>query len=92
MPTATRIRITQDAISELIAKRVDEALKAYDAARNPETKAKIKNEQQDDHVEGDVNNGNGNGIGIETPIEQEKDRDATRETQSWSTTTIQKTE
>ncbi|GJX52783.1 putative reverse transcriptase domain-containing protein [Tanacetum coccineum] len=55
MPTATRAEMTQDAINELIAKRVDEALKAYDAARNPETKAKIKNEQQDDHVEGDVN-------------------------------------
>ncbi|GJT22521.1 putative reverse transcriptase domain-containing protein [Tanacetum coccineum] len=67
MPTATRIRITQDAISELITKCVDEALKAYDAARNPETKAKIKNEQQDDHVEGDVNNGNGNGIGNRNP-------------------------
>ncbi|GJX24872.1 putative reverse transcriptase domain-containing protein [Tanacetum coccineum] len=63
MPTATRAGMTQDAINELISKCVDEALKAYDAARNPETKAKIKNKQQDDHVEGDVNNGNGNGNG-----------------------------
>nr|GEV10630.1 hypothetical protein [Tanacetum cinerariifolium] len=65
MPTATRIRMTQDASNKLISKWVDEALKAYDAARNPETEAKIKNEQQDDHVEGDVNirNGNGNGNG-----------------------------
>nr|GEU55600.1 hypothetical protein [Tanacetum cinerariifolium] len=61
MLTATRTEMTQDAINELIAKRVDEALKAYDATRNPETEAKIKNEQQDDHVEGDVNNVNGNG-------------------------------
>ncbi|GKF89769.1 hypothetical protein Tco_0263732, partial [Tanacetum coccineum] len=38
MPTATRTGMTQDAINELIPKRVDEALKAYDAARNPETK------------------------------------------------------
>ncbi|GJV34486.1 hypothetical protein Tco_1394886 [Tanacetum coccineum] len=42
MPTATRTRMTQDAINELIAKRVDEAWKAYDAARNLETKAEIK--------------------------------------------------
>ncbi|GJX59722.1 putative reverse transcriptase domain-containing protein [Tanacetum coccineum] len=59
--------MTQDAINELIAKRVDEALKAYVAARNPETKAEIKNEQQDDHVKGDVNNGNGNGNGNGNP-------------------------
>ncbi|GJU94957.1 putative reverse transcriptase domain-containing protein [Tanacetum coccineum] len=55
------------AINKLIAKHVDEALKAYDAARNPETKAKIKNEQQDDHVKGDVNNRNGNGNGNRNP-------------------------
>ncbi|GKG50401.1 hypothetical protein Tco_0521501 [Tanacetum coccineum] len=52
--------MTQDAINELIAKCVDEALKAYYAARNPGTKAKIKNGQQDDHVKENVNNGNGN--------------------------------
>ncbi|GKB19723.1 reverse transcriptase domain-containing protein, partial [Tanacetum coccineum] len=34
MPTATRTRMTQDAINELIAKRVDEALKA-NGNRNP---------------------------------------------------------
>ncbi|GJT36507.1 hypothetical protein Tco_0926926 [Tanacetum coccineum] len=67
MPTATRTGMTQDAINELIAKRVDEALKAYDAARNPETEAEIENEQQDDHVEGDVNNGNGNRNGNGNP-------------------------
>ncbi|GKC35762.1 putative reverse transcriptase domain-containing protein [Tanacetum coccineum] len=58
--TATYTRMTQDAINELISKRVDEAMKAYDAARNPEIEAEIENEQQDDHVEGDVNNRNGN--------------------------------
>ncbi|GJZ53919.1 reverse transcriptase domain-containing protein [Tanacetum coccineum] len=67
MPTTTRTGITQDAINELIVKCVDEALKAYDAARNPETKAEIENDQQDDHVEGDVNNGNGNGNGNRNP-------------------------
>nr|GEW36412.1 reverse transcriptase domain-containing protein [Tanacetum cinerariifolium] len=59
--------VAQDVINELIAKRVYEVLKAYDAARNPETDAEFKNEQQDDHVEGDVNNGNGNGNGNENP-------------------------
>ncbi|GJS44237.1 putative reverse transcriptase domain-containing protein [Tanacetum coccineum] len=63
MSTATRTGMTQDAINELIAKCVDEVLKAYDTARNPKTKSKIENEQQDDHVEGDVNNENGNGNG-----------------------------
>nr|GEW16685.1 putative reverse transcriptase domain-containing protein [Tanacetum cinerariifolium] len=53
--------MTQDAINELIAKRMEEALKAYDAARNPETETKMENEQQDDNVEASVNNGNGNG-------------------------------
>ncbi|GJU31493.1 reverse transcriptase domain-containing protein [Tanacetum coccineum] len=67
MSTATRTGMTQDAINELIAKCVDEALKAYDAARNPGTEAEIENEQQDDHVEGDVNNGNGNGNGDGNP-------------------------
>ncbi|GJW97766.1 hypothetical protein Tco_0179574 [Tanacetum coccineum] len=67
MPTATCTGMTQDAINELIAKRVDEALKAYDAARNPKIEAEIKKEQQDDHVEGDVNNGNGNGNGNRNP-------------------------
>ncbi|GKF70395.1 reverse transcriptase domain-containing protein, partial [Tanacetum coccineum] len=33
----------------------------------PEPKKKIENEQQDDHVEGDVNNGNGNGNGNGNP-------------------------
>ncbi|GJX80281.1 putative reverse transcriptase domain-containing protein [Tanacetum coccineum] len=51
MPTATRSRMTQDAINELIAKRVEEALKAYDAARNPRTETGIKDDQQDDNVE-----------------------------------------
>ncbi|GKB55908.1 putative reverse transcriptase domain-containing protein [Tanacetum coccineum] len=67
MPTATRTRMTQDAINELIAKHVYEALKAYDAARNPKTKAEFENEQQDDHVKGEVNNGNGNGNGNGNP-------------------------
>ncbi|GJZ52772.1 putative reverse transcriptase domain-containing protein [Tanacetum coccineum] len=60
MPTATRTEMTQDAINELIAKRVV-ALEAYDAARNPRTETEIENEQQDDNVEVNVNNGNGNG-------------------------------
>ncbi|GKA74225.1 hypothetical protein Tco_0780527, partial [Tanacetum coccineum] len=67
MPTATRTGMTQDAIYELITKCVDEALKAYNVARNPGTEAEIKNEQQDDHVKGDVNNGNGNGNGDGNP-------------------------
>nr|GEV19339.1 hypothetical protein [Tanacetum cinerariifolium] len=46
---------------------LDEALKAYDAARNPRTEAEIENEQQYDHVKGDVNNGNGNGNGNGNP-------------------------
>ncbi|GJU51901.1 putative reverse transcriptase domain-containing protein [Tanacetum coccineum] len=67
MPTATRIGMTQDAINKLIAKRVDEALKAYDATRNPGTKAEIENKLLDDHVKGDVNNGNGNRNGNGNP-------------------------
>ncbi|GJX34091.1 hypothetical protein Tco_0245648 [Tanacetum coccineum] len=63
MPTAKRFGMTHDAINELIAKYVEEALKAYDAARNPKTKTEMKNEQQDDNVEANVNNGNGNGNG-----------------------------
>ncbi|GJR37557.1 putative reverse transcriptase domain-containing protein [Tanacetum coccineum] len=60
MPTATRSRMTQDAINELIAKRVEEALKAYDAARNPRTETGIKDDQQDDNVEANGDNRNGN--------------------------------
>ncbi|GJS92090.1 putative reverse transcriptase domain-containing protein [Tanacetum coccineum] len=67
MPTATRTGMTQDAINELIAKRVAEALEAYDAARNRGTKKEMKNEQQDDNVEADVNNGNGNRNGNGNP-------------------------
>nr|GEX18197.1 putative reverse transcriptase domain-containing protein [Tanacetum cinerariifolium] len=63
MPTATRTGMTQDAINELIAKRVEESLKAYDTARNPGPETKMKNEQQDDGVEANANNGNGNGNG-----------------------------
>nr|GEV31378.1 hypothetical protein [Tanacetum cinerariifolium] len=63
MRTNTRTRMTQDEINELIAKRVEEALKAYDAARNPELEARIEDDQQDDHVEENINNGNGNGNG-----------------------------
>ncbi|GKD89839.1 hypothetical protein Tco_1365346 [Tanacetum coccineum] len=63
MPTAKSSGMTQDAINELIAKHVEEALKAYDVAKNPETKTEMKNEQQDDNVEANVNNGNSNGNG-----------------------------
>ncbi|GJR01207.1 putative reverse transcriptase domain-containing protein [Tanacetum coccineum] len=45
MLTGIRSRITQDAINELIAKHVEEALKAYDAARNPGTETEMENEQ-----------------------------------------------
>ncbi|GJT15239.1 hypothetical protein Tco_0873945 [Tanacetum coccineum] len=44
MPTAKRSRMTQDAINELIAKRVAEALEAYDTARNPGTETEMENE------------------------------------------------
>ncbi|GJW44495.1 hypothetical protein Tco_0073294 [Tanacetum coccineum] len=57
----------ENAINELIAKHVDEALKAYDAARNPVIEAKIENNQQDDHVEENVNHRNGNGNGNGNP-------------------------
>ncbi|GJW36725.1 putative reverse transcriptase domain-containing protein [Tanacetum coccineum] len=60
MPTSTRSGMTQDALNELIAKGMEEALKAYDAARNPRTETETENEQQDDNVEANVNNGNGN--------------------------------
>ncbi|GKD34826.1 hypothetical protein Tco_1250335 [Tanacetum coccineum] len=53
--------MTQDAINELIAKRVEEALKAYDAARNPGTEMEMEDDQQDDNVEANGDNGNGNG-------------------------------
>nr|GEV20425.1 hypothetical protein [Tanacetum cinerariifolium] len=52
---------TLDAINELIAKRVEEVLKAYDAVKNPRTKTEIENEQQDDNVDANGDNGNGNG-------------------------------
>ncbi|GJT11303.1 reverse transcriptase domain-containing protein [Tanacetum coccineum] len=67
MLTATRSRMTQDAMSELIAKRVEEDLQAYDAAKNPRTETEIENEQQDDNVEVNDNNGNGNGNGNKNP-------------------------
>ncbi|GKA19722.1 hypothetical protein Tco_0699637 [Tanacetum coccineum] len=41
MPTATRSGMTQDAINELIAKHVEKALKAYDAAKNPRTEMEM---------------------------------------------------
>ncbi|GKE55911.1 hypothetical protein Tco_1495096, partial [Tanacetum coccineum] len=56
-----------DAINELIAKCVDEALKAYDAARNLKMEAEIKNDQQDDHIQENVNHGNGNENGNGNP-------------------------
>nr|GEZ92584.1 reverse transcriptase domain-containing protein [Tanacetum cinerariifolium] len=58
MPTATRSGMTQDAINKLIAKRVEEALKAYDTAKNPGTETEMENEQQDENVK--ANGGNGN--------------------------------
>ncbi|GJR45156.1 putative reverse transcriptase domain-containing protein [Tanacetum coccineum] len=67
MSTATRSEMTQDTINKLIAKRVAEALDAYDTAKNPRTKTEMENEQQDDNVEANVNNGNGNGNGNVNP-------------------------
>nr|GEX75115.1 hypothetical protein [Tanacetum cinerariifolium] len=64
MLTATHSRIPQGTINKLIAKHVEEALRAYDAARNPGTETEIKNEQQDDNVEANVNNRNGNPITV----------------------------
>ncbi|GKA53474.1 hypothetical protein Tco_0746789, partial [Tanacetum coccineum] len=46
---------------------VEEALKAYDAARNPITKIEMEGEQQDNNVEVNGNNGNGNGNGDGNP-------------------------
>nr|GEU28744.1 reverse transcriptase domain-containing protein [Tanacetum cinerariifolium] len=60
MPTATRFEMTQDAINKLIAKCVEEALKAYDTARNLITEMEMKDDQQDDNVEANGDNGNGN--------------------------------
>ncbi|GJW80361.1 putative reverse transcriptase domain-containing protein [Tanacetum coccineum] len=52
---------------QLIAKRVEEALKAYDAAKNLRTETEMENEQQDDNVEANGGNGNGNGNGNGIP-------------------------
>ncbi|GJU27642.1 putative reverse transcriptase domain-containing protein [Tanacetum coccineum] len=65
--TATRSGMTQDAINELIAKRVEDDLQAYDDAKNRETKTEMENEQQDDNVEVNGNNGNGNDNGNGNP-------------------------
>ncbi|GKG17299.1 hypothetical protein Tco_0362256 [Tanacetum coccineum] len=59
--------MTQDAINELIAKGVEEALKAYDAAKNPRTKREMENKQQDDNVNANGDNGNDNGKGNGNP-------------------------
>nr|GEW24331.1 putative reverse transcriptase domain-containing protein [Tanacetum cinerariifolium] len=67
MPIATRTRMTQDAINELIAKRVEEAQKAYDAAKNPKTETEIENEQQYDNNDANGDNGNDNGNGNGNP-------------------------
>ncbi|GJW86514.1 putative reverse transcriptase domain-containing protein [Tanacetum coccineum] len=61
--------MTQDTINELIAKRVAEALEAYDIAKNPGTKTEMENEQQDDNVKVNGNNGNGNDDGNGNPNE-----------------------
>ncbi|GJY28428.1 putative reverse transcriptase domain-containing protein [Tanacetum coccineum] len=67
MLTATHTGMTQEAINDLISKRVEEALKAYDTARNPGIKTEVENKQQDDNVEANANNGNGNKNGNENP-------------------------
>ncbi|GJW61157.1 putative reverse transcriptase domain-containing protein, partial [Tanacetum coccineum] len=68
MPTATRSRMTQDAINELIAKRVDEALKAYDAARNPEPKQKLRTSNKTTTSRKLLTMGTVTGIGMETSM------------------------
>nr|GEW78517.1 reverse transcriptase domain-containing protein [Tanacetum cinerariifolium] len=60
-------RMTQDAINKLVAKHMEEALKAYNAARNFRTEIDMKDDQQDDHVEANVNNVNDNGNGNRNP-------------------------
>ncbi|GKG07439.1 hypothetical protein Tco_0330408, partial [Tanacetum coccineum] len=59
--------MTQDVNNELISKRMEEALKAYDTAKNHGTEMEMKNEQQDDNVEANGDNGNGNGNGNGNP-------------------------
>nr|GEX16232.1 reverse transcriptase domain-containing protein [Tanacetum cinerariifolium] len=73
MPTATCFGMTQDAINELIAKRVEEALKAYDTAKNPGTETEMENEQQDENVKANGGNGNGNGNGNRNPNVNNRD-------------------
>ncbi|GKA70334.1 hypothetical protein Tco_0776398, partial [Tanacetum coccineum] len=73
MSTATRSEMTQEAINELLAKRVEEAPKAYDAAKNPKTETEMENEKQDKNVEANVSNGNGNGNGNGNPNVNNKD-------------------
>nr|GEU75719.1 reverse transcriptase domain-containing protein [Tanacetum cinerariifolium] len=46
MPTATCFGMTQDAINELITKRMTKALEAYDVARNPKTETEIEDENK----------------------------------------------
>nr|GEZ35088.1 hypothetical protein [Tanacetum cinerariifolium] len=48
------------AINELIAKHVEEALEAYDAARILETETEMEDDQQDDSGKENDDNGNGN--------------------------------
>nr|GEW05213.1 hypothetical protein [Tanacetum cinerariifolium] len=78
MATATHSKMTHDAINELIAKRVKEALKVYDVSRNLRTETEIENEQQDNNVDVNVNNGNDNGNGNGNPnVKNEVGFDAT---------------
>nr|GEZ02863.1 hypothetical protein [Tanacetum cinerariifolium] len=67
MPTATRSGITQDAINELVAKRVEEALKLYEVVKNLITEIGIEDGQQVDNVKANGDNGNGNGNGNGNP-------------------------
>ncbi|GJT71250.1 hypothetical protein Tco_1030536 [Tanacetum coccineum] len=69
MSAATHTGMTQDVINELIAKRVEEAQKAYDTAKNLIIKTEIENEQQDDNVDANGNNGNSNRNGNGNPNE-----------------------
>nr|GEW29868.1 hypothetical protein [Tanacetum cinerariifolium] len=69
----TRLRGMLDVESQRVDRlQRDEALKAHEAARNPETEAKIKNEQQDDHIKENVNNKNGNRNGNGNPNNSHK--------------------
>nr|GEW16311.1 hypothetical protein [Tanacetum cinerariifolium] len=91
MLTATHFGMAQAAINKLIAKCVAEALEAYGASRNPVTKTKMENEQQDDNVEENVNNGNSNGlVKLTTEVYCLRNEIILMETELWNLTVKEK--